>query len=287
MGTQVVWLLAVFAAGLGCGLYGLGLAHRLAMERIRRCLAADLHDDVGAGLTQLVLLAERMQQEIGKDESLLRDHSSRMAAVSRGLVDSLGDLVWSIDSKNDTVSELSLRMRSYAGNLLEDAGLTLHFEGPEAGERRRLKSEVRRQLYLIFKEVLRNAVRHARAGSVHVALETGFRFIRLRIADDGMGFLPEATSNHGNGLQNIRLRAREAGGTLRLASQEGRGTVVTVEVPLAFEGRFQRIRGSGRFGARALSYQGWQRFDGHSKKAGEPRDGSFSSGGDSPKRAAW
>lgn len=250
------WFVALtLALGIASGFaaYRLRKAHRLAIDRIRSRIAADLHDDIGATLTQIVLLSEKILKAVATQESGLRDYSSRMVTISRGLVDSLSDFVWSIDAGKDGLSDLSLRMRSYAREMLEDAGLILRFDPPDRNDTRKLKSAVRRQLYLIFKEAIQNAVRHARAAEVHITLTSRPKQISLKIADDGIGFSAKEARGLGNGLENMALRTSDIGGTLQIGSERSKGTAVQVEIPFPFEQRFSRVQRNAQFDSAAQS----------------------------------
>jgi len=220
--------------------FSLRKARRLPVDRIRSGIAADLHDDVGATLTQLVLLSEKIRKAAVIQDLALSGDASRMAAISRGLVDSLSDFVWAIDSGSDNLSDLSVRVRSYAAEMLEDGGLMLRFHGPEPTDVRRLRPTVRTHLYLIFKEALQNSVRHAHASAVSVSLEAGHKHITLIVTDDGIGFRTDRARGSGNGLQHMEARASAVGGTLHVKSGQGAGTTVRAEIPLAFERRFTK-----------------------------------------------
>jgi signal transduction histidine kinase len=234
----VVILALALAGGLGVAAYRLRKARGRAADRVRSRIAADLHDDVGAILTQLVLLSEKIQRAALTQGPELQHDSARMAVIARGLADSLSDFVWSVDARNDGLPDLLLRMRSLAGEMHEDAGLMLQFDAPIGNETCKLKPAVRRHLYLIFKEAIRNVACHAGATQVRVALEAGSDEIRLTIADDGIGFAVEKASGIGNGLENMAERTSDMGGVFLIESEKGKGTVVRVEVPSPFSRRF-------------------------------------------------
>jgi len=132
-------LLAVAAMGIGVGVAAcrFQLRRRGTIDRIRSTIAADLHDEVGPALTQIVLLSRKIR-DAATENAELRKHSSRLTTISRSLVDSLSDFVWSIDAAEDRLSDLSLRIKSYAQEMLEDAGLRLRFSGPEPTDARKL-----------------------------------------------------------------------------------------------------------------------------------------------------
>ncbi|RPJ80429.1 MAG: hypothetical protein EHM13_12040, partial [Acidobacteria bacterium] len=105
------------------------------------------------------------------------------------------------------------------------------FTGPDDGEDTAVRAEVRRQTFLIFKESVHNALRHAGCNRVEVTLGTRQRRLLLRVSDNGKGF-PLSGNGHGHGLASMEQRAREMGGRLQVSSEPGRGTVVALNVPL-------------------------------------------------------
>lgn len=226
------WFLAAAATALG-GL--LLLAHRVrvaravALERIRRQIALDLHDDLGAGLAQIAIQTEVARREVGPAPS---ERLGRIAELSRSLRSSMDDIVWSIDPRKDHASDLFARMRRVASELGDgdafQVELRVSGQGPEQVE---LAPERRRHVFLIFKEALTNAARHASARRIEVEVALGARELSLEIRDDGRGFDPAAPRS-GRGLSNLSRRAAELGAKLSIDSAPGRGTRIVLGVPL-------------------------------------------------------
>ena len=208
------------------------LARLLAVANLRTRIATDLHDDIGASLSQIAILSEVAQS--GADGPAPRNATtlSEIAGISRELVDSMGDIVWAINPEHDRVSNLSHRMRRFATDLLGGQGIALGFRSSAADDDPGIGANVRRQVYLIFKEAIHNAARHSGATRVDVELSAAGGALVLRVTDDGRGFEPSAPAE-GNGLASMRRRARDAGGALELDSAPGRGTRLTLTVPLA------------------------------------------------------
>jgi signal transduction histidine kinase len=208
---------------------------------MRNRIAADLHDDIGASLTQIVLLSEKMSRQSKIDE-ILSDPLSRIVNLARGTVDSLGDLVWAIDPDRERLLELSERVRSYAGEALEDTKIALAYNGPPSDQNCRLATVGRRHLYLVFKEGLNNTIRHSKATKVEISLQVVEKFVRLVIKDNGIGFSRDEVPRFGNGLRNMQHRTAEIGGKLEVVSAVGQGTTITAEVPLESSSRRTRSR---------------------------------------------
>ena len=151
--------------------------------------------------------------------------------MSRELVDSMGDIVWAINPRRDRLGDLVQRMRRFAGDTLGAKDIDVVLRAPAADARLRLGVDVRRQVYLVFKESVTNAVRHAGCSRVEIDLEISAGALSLNIADDGRGFQP-AEGGDGHGLASMRHRADELGGRLDVESTPGSGTVVRLSIPL-------------------------------------------------------
>ena len=238
-GLLVGLVLAVALGGAGL-LWAYRQRQRRHETALRNRLAADLHDDVGTLLSQISLqsslLREGMTDSVGQRQQL-----SQISEASRSAVRQLNDVVWSLDAHNDHLPDLLDRMRDYAADVLGAAGLDVNFAFPPELPTQRLPPLLRRNLYLIFKESLHNAVKHAAGATavdVGVRLEPGSPVqLVLEIADNGtgVGLAPGLLTGHvrrsGHGLRNIQERAQALGG----AASSGGGPTgfrVRVAVPL-------------------------------------------------------
>ena len=219
---------AVFVAAIFAHRYRLRQA--LELERVRTRIATDLHDDIGSGLTQIAVLSEVVRKNLNGDSGEAA-RLARIADLSRELVDSMGDIVWSINPQRDHLSDLAYRMRRFASDVLTARDIDFDFTAPDRGEHTAVRAEVRRHTFLIFKECVHNVVRHAECNRVEVVLRTERRRLILRMNDNGKGFrIP--LDGHGHGLSNMERRAREMRGRLQISSEPGRGTAVALSVPL-------------------------------------------------------
>jgi signal transduction histidine kinase len=230
---------AVLAAGLSVALTAYGLyRHRLRqiveIERIRTRIATDLHDDIGASLSQIAILSEVVCRQVGDDPELT-SRLARMAEVSRELVDSMNDIVWSINPRRDRLDDLLHRMRRFAADSLAAGDVALSFRGDTAGHVS-VGPELRRQVYLVFKESVTNAIRHSGATRVDVDVRVLPDRLVVRVSDDGSGLDPAATAD-GHGLLSMKSRAGALGGSLEISSVAGSGTMVRLQVPLPRRGR--------------------------------------------------
>jgi ligand-binding sensor domain-containing protein/signal transduction histidine kinase len=230
------WFLALAAALAGAAIYALyryRIARLLEVERVRTRIATDLHDDIGANLTKIAVLSEVANYRLGGDGD---DSLAAIANISRESVTAMSDIVWAVNPGRDGLRDLTRRMRQFANEALVSGGVDVRFTGPEADDLR-LGDELRRQVYLVFKEAVNNAVRHSGCTRVDVSLAVARDRLVLGVSDDGHGFDPLAEAD-GNGLINMRKRAAAVGAALDVRSGDGRGTTVTLSIPVRREGRF-------------------------------------------------
>ena len=238
---QRTWFLALAALTLvlvALSLHRARVSRLLAVERMRTRIATDLHDDIGASLSQIAVLSEVIRQQTPGDREL-SDRLERVAATARELVASMSDIVWAISPSRDSLRDLVQRMRRFASDVLTARGVPFTFHAPAEMDELRLDAELRRHVYLIFKEAVNNLARHARAGSATIDLSVADGRLTVKIADDGVGF-DTGGAESGTGLASLRTRAAAIGATIHVASAPGRGTSVQLELPLG--GRARRLR---------------------------------------------
>lgn len=244
------WFLMACGTAVALLVYGLHryrLGQVLAVANVRTRIATDLHDDIGASLSQIAVLSEVAQR--GAEQNI-RDGASlaEIAGISRELVDSMGDIVWAINPEHDRLSNLVYRMRRFATDLLGAQGIALQFRSSVADRDLRIGANVRRQIYLIFKEGIHNIARHSGAGWVEIELQREGDDLIVRLQDDGKGFDVGAKSD-GHGMGNIRRRAAALGAEVEWQSTAGRGTTLCMRVRLQAERKLSELRGrmNGRF----------------------------------------
>ena len=223
------WSLTLMALGAAYVLYGIHRSRMrtaLELERIRTRIATDLHDDVGASLSQVAIMSEVASRRAEADREALDE----IAGASRELLQSMSEIVWAIDPRHDRLQDLTQRMRWFAGETLSAAGVALHFSVSGNEREPRLRPDTRRQLFLIFKECVNNIVRHARATQVKISLTVELNRLVMRIEDDGCGFETREAGG-GHGLRNMASRADQLGAAFELRSRPGEGTSLCLRVP--------------------------------------------------------
>ncbi len=229
-GLSALALLAVAGAGLGARTYR--RRQRTRESGLRTQLAADLHDDVGALLTQITLETSLLQVTGPRQPEQLLAQLERLTDISRRSKQQMTDVVWSIDARRDSMDELLTRMRDHAFETLPTAGLDFDFHADPALSAAPLALATRQHLYLIYKEALHNVVKHAHATVVTVRLTRDAHALVLHLTDNGHGYTGTGRAG-GQGLANMRARAEASGGTLTIdAPVPGQGFGLTLRLPV-------------------------------------------------------
>ncbi|GGB82137.1 sensor histidine kinase [Dyadobacter sediminis] len=196
----------------------------MRLEGLRNRIARDLHDEVGSSISTIAIYSKIVHEHVGiktfNNEPLLK----KITEHATEIMESMNDIVWNINTKNDSFDHIIIKMREHAYQLFEAKGYMLHFQFDESLSRMKLQMERRRDFYLIYKEALNNIAKYAEGKNVWIAVTTGNQQINLIIEDDGKGFDPEAAAKNGNGLSNMRFRANALKGTLMITSEIGKGT---------------------------------------------------------------
>jgi signal transduction histidine kinase/ligand-binding sensor domain-containing protein len=202
----------------------------LATERTR--IARDLHDDLGTALTGLALELDVIGQESGQGR-VLGKRLELTAQRTRQLAERMREVVWTVNPRCDTVSSLADFLEQQVEQFLHMRGVQVRLDFPEDIPPLPLRGEARHQLALSVREALTNIERHAEATEVQVGLRLTEAELVVTIRDNGQGFHP--SSSNGDGLNNMRTRLEQVGGSFECDSAQGRGTVVTLRLPLQSE----------------------------------------------------
>ena len=202
------------------------------LEQVRRRIAADLHDDIGSSLTQISIWSEVLQRNVGKQSGKsVSEPLTLIGNSSRELIDAMSDIVWAINPQKDFLSELSGKMRRFASDVFSARNIEFTFDAPHLTEEFALGANLRREIYLIFKESVNNIVKHSNCAKVEINLSVEDSEIHLILHDDGAGFDVEETTD-GHGLASMKARAGGLGGKLEIISGSTNGTNITLSAPL-------------------------------------------------------
>lgn len=218
------WFVVIFLSVLLAGVYALyryRLARALELERTRSRIATDLHDDIGSSLTRISVLSE-VAQRLPDSEITL----SRIGETARELIDTLGDIVWSVDPKHDDLQNVVRRIVQFGQDVCGGKEITFETDIRSTFDQTKLSLDQRRDIYLLFKEALNNVVRHSKASNVLFSVGEHHGNARLSLIDNGVGI--DNPHGVGHGLSSMKERAQRAGGALTIGSHDGKGTAATL-----------------------------------------------------------
>jgi ligand-binding sensor domain-containing protein/signal transduction histidine kinase len=224
-------LATALVASIIYAVYRQRIARLLELERVRTRIATDLHDDIGANLSLIAMLSEVARGQLQRDDSRLREWLSTIATTSRDTIDSMSDIVWAVNPKRDHLRDLTRRMRRFADDIFAARNIEFQFRASELDRDVRLGADLRREVFLIFKESINNMARHSECAAASVDLQVEGGWLVLKMVDDGKGIY-EAEIAEGTGLGSMRQRAQRLGGGFEVSSPNGDGTTVTLKVPL-------------------------------------------------------
>lgn len=205
------------------------LERERAIEHERSRIAQDMHDDLGARLTEIMLLSDVAERNTSSE---IKPHITRIGKASRDLVQSLDAIVWAVNPRNDSLNNLGVYIYEYLERFLGMSTLRYRLDVPDQLPDKALSSAARHNLFLVVKESLNNIVKHAEATEVWFRLRFENSVLSISIEDNGKGFARDKTSPTGNGLDNMRLRLEKIGGSFSIQSEPGKGTQTKIQFPL-------------------------------------------------------
>lgn len=195
------------------------------IEKERQRISREMHDDIGAGLTQITLMSESAKNNSGGNE--LND----IAETSRKLVNSISEIIWSLNPQNKTLEQLTAYLREQLNKQLEYTKINYDILLPENGKDILISTEQRRNILLVTKEITNNSIKYSGAKNLLIEMQLSNNIIYFKIEDDGLGF-DTGISYTGNGLKNVQHRIEELGGKIEIKSQKGKGSSFFYTVPL-------------------------------------------------------
>lgn len=219
------------------------LNNQFALSRMRTSIASDLHDDVGSTLSSISIYSEAVKMSIHKEEKEKAiDMLGQLGHDARHAISTMSDIVWAINPGNDSSDKLMMRMRSFAVELCMAKGIKLVMTMDEDLLNRNWSMVVRNGIYLIYKEAVNNSLKYADATILEISFSIAGDAAVLLIKDNGTGFdqrPSDVTENEnagslgGNGISNMRWRAKEIHARFQMVSDPHKGTSVQLALPLS------------------------------------------------------
>ena len=197
---------------------------------MRSRIASDLHDEIGSNLSSISLSSQMLKKSASLKENE-RMQLEEITATTRETADSIRDIIWFINPEHDKMDNLIAKMQDIASKQLY--GIEYNFESGENIIIQSKDLQFRRNLFLIYKEILHNIAKHSKADNVIIKIQESKKEFTLLVTDNGLGFDEmKIDIKHGDGIKNIRSRAAEIGGLLNISSKPGNGTSILLRVKL-------------------------------------------------------
>jgi len=203
------------------------LKQQRALEQERLRIARDIHDDLGARVTQISLLSAMSRNNDSLDKA--RRDFDRISEMSRELVTALYETVWAVSPENDNLEALGSYLCQMANKLCEQTPLRCRFHVNGLPTEVQLSSQTRHNITMAVKEAIHNAIKHAHASEISISITFTNDVLEISIQDNGRGFKPGVPTD-GNGLSNMRQRLASIGGQCSVESQPGAGTTMRIHL---------------------------------------------------------
>ena len=207
------------------------LKQRHVLERERARIATDIHDNLGASLTRIVFLNERLESA-SREPAEVQRWSRQVKLSAQASIQSLDEIVWAIDPAHDTLESFSNYLYTFVQEYLTLAGVRCLLDIPTVVPAIELRSEVRHNLLLAIREAVHNIVVHAQASEVNISLRLQMETMEIVIADNGHGFDMTQAASDGHGLPNLSKRLQTIGGSMNISSSPSLGTKITFLIPI-------------------------------------------------------
>lgn len=224
-----LFLVFLFLFGLFGLFYGYKRYQNIRLLRIRNQISRDLHDELGANVSSIHIMANMLQTN--PDTPQAKTALQNISRYSVQISDTINDIIWNINPQFDSVDELIKRMVRYASETIEGAQIDYDVNLPKSYALFRLDNRTKYHLYLIFKEIVNNAVKHSNATAIQIDFQLNGKNFGFSIRDNGSGFDLNAPVR-GNGILNLQSRAKEIGALILISTSPGEGTHIELTTQL-------------------------------------------------------
>ena len=193
------------------------ISKQQALEAERNRIAGEMHDDLGGGLTTISYLSQRLKGKFKDEKS--EKQLNKIITHAKDLVSNMSEIIWAMNSGFDTLENLIAYTRRFASEYCNTHEHVLNFENKTQGKEYRVSGEIRRNVFLVIKEILHNAIKHADASEIHLSFSLDENQLIIKVGDNGKGLIGE--NQFGNGLKNMEERIERLGGKLRRTNNQG------------------------------------------------------------------
>lgn len=198
-------------------------------ESLRKNIASDLHDDIGSSLSSIDINSRIAL--VKDDPGKMKEQLEKIRMQAKKTMDSMSDIVWSLNPRYDNFENILIRMKQFSSELCEPQQINLIFQIPENLEGIKLAADKRKNIFLIFKETINNAVKYSKGNTIRVEFSIFNQYFKMTISDNGKGF-DQQEVRMGNGLKNMADRAKHINANLKISSLPGNGTTLELSCPV-------------------------------------------------------
>lgn len=224
-------LAMIIATAVIYGLYRYRITQYFKLQQMRTQIASDLHDDIGSSLTSISFYSEILKMQLPEEDVSQKNMLDKIGNNARTIVGTMSDIVWVINPDNDLTENLIRRMRNHATELCSERNIECHFETGNEEKMMIINMQQRKNLYLIYKEALHNAIKYACCTRIDIRILQTDHQLQLMVKDNGIGF-NAAAFTEGNGLLNMKRRAAEIRARLDVDTCPNQGTSIVLDVKI-------------------------------------------------------
>lgn len=224
-------LVGVFSAALLYSLYRYRIGQILKLQHMRTQIASDLHDDIGSTLTSISFYTEMIKMQLQEKDTALKKLLDKIGSNARNAVSAMSDSVWVINPNNDITQNLMTRMKNHALEICGERNIECNFETVELRQTK-LDMLQRKNIYLIYKEALHNAIKYSGCNSIRISFLQTDTELKLSVEDNGKGFDLAKVDGYGNGLDNMKRRAEKIKANFGVETAPGKGTSVILHMKI-------------------------------------------------------
>lgn len=196
-------------------------------ENVRLRISRDIHDEIGSNLTKISLLSEIISGNGLQIDQQVKSSVAEISEYALAVNNSLSEIIWAVSPRQDTLESLLAYMRSHVHSFLNDSGINFKINFPDSVENFQMNPDLKRNIFLVLKESLNNAVKYSDARNINVNFSLQGRHFDFSLHDDGAGFDISKTASLGNGLNNMAYRMENSNCTFKITSSPGNGCTVS------------------------------------------------------------
>jgi signal transduction histidine kinase len=198
----------------------------LEVEKIRTKISADLHDSIGSGLSEITILSEILNRQPNVKQEDLQSGLKNISVTARSLVGNMSDIVWLVNPSKDSLKDLLLRLQDSYQEVFAQANISFKLNGIENLELIHLPLTYRQHLFLLFKEAVNNSLKYSECTKIDLTIDIKGKNLNIIYKENGKGFDLKSKDEKGNGLTNMKNRAKAISGNCQILSEINKGTQI-------------------------------------------------------------